>query len=215
MDKKAIEYAENNKIAPNIQYTSGNPIKGLPFMDETFDIVVLFQVIEHIKPTQIIAFLKEISRVLKPQSKLLLTTPNRKLRLLPFQRPWNKYHKKEYNSKELRKILEQIFPSVQILGLTGKEEIIRIELERVKQNPLKVYIKNPLVRLLKWLLPKQIIQLLTILRDSFHSCNDLESREVRGMRSPSNFSLDDLYFRQSRLGEAIDFMAICKTSPKA
>ncbi|RMF90669.1 MAG: class I SAM-dependent methyltransferase, partial [Nitrospinota bacterium] len=47
---------------------------GLPFADSAFDYVASVEGIEHLENPA--AFLRECSRVLRPQGKLLLTTPN-------------------------------------------------------------------------------------------------------------------------------------------
>lgn len=55
----------------NFQSYDGNTI---PFEDNTFDLVVLVEVIEHVVDKD--ALFQEISRVLKPFGKLFVTTPN-------------------------------------------------------------------------------------------------------------------------------------------
>jgi len=49
-------------------------INNLPHEDGFFDIVIAGEIIEHIYDTDF--FLKEISRILKPKGKLLISTPN-------------------------------------------------------------------------------------------------------------------------------------------
>ena len=106
-------------------FVAGDSLR-LPLRDETFDLVVSFQVIEHIEHRRALGFLRETGRVLAKEGLALITTPNRKLRLLPYQKPWNKHHKKEYNAMELKSLLRQAFPNVQMLGLTGRDELMRI-----------------------------------------------------------------------------------------
>lgn len=48
--------------------------KGLPYDDESFDIVLLVEVLEHISCHDDI--IRELSRILKPGGRLILTTPN-------------------------------------------------------------------------------------------------------------------------------------------
>lgn len=47
--------------------------KVMPFPDESFDTIIAGEIIEHLQSPY--NFLKEIRRILKPQGKLLLTTP--------------------------------------------------------------------------------------------------------------------------------------------
>jgi 2-polyprenyl-3-methyl-5-hydroxy-6-metoxy-1,4-benzoquinol methylase len=69
---EAVEQAKELELT-NCKFQSydGNTI---PFPDDTFDLVVLVEVIEHVvdKP----ALFHEIGRVLKPFGKLFVTTPN-------------------------------------------------------------------------------------------------------------------------------------------
>ncbi|NIT54612.1 MAG: class I SAM-dependent methyltransferase, partial [candidate division Zixibacteria bacterium] len=64
--------------------------KRLPFKENRFDVVVSFQVIEHIVDQG--EYLKEIKRVLVPGGKIIFTTPNRLIRLYPDMKPWNEFH---------------------------------------------------------------------------------------------------------------------------
>jgi ubiquinone/menaquinone biosynthesis C-methylase UbiE len=48
----------------------------LPFADETFDIVTSIELIEHLSSKHATQTIKEAYRVLKPNGKLILTTPN-------------------------------------------------------------------------------------------------------------------------------------------
>ena len=109
----------------------------LPFVAQSFDAVVSFQVIEHLEDA--VRFLTEIRRVLKVGGWLYLTTPNRKLRLLPFQKPWNPYHVREYSGADLLKLVWRCFPAAQIYGVMTKPDWMAIERARVRQDPVRVY----------------------------------------------------------------------------
>jgi len=85
--------------------------------DNSFDVVLSFQVIEHIK--QDLAYLKEIYRVLRPGGKALITTPNIKLSLS--RNPW---HIREYTADELILLSKKVFPKVEMLGISGNEKVM-------------------------------------------------------------------------------------------
>ena len=92
------------------------PFSGLA--DELYDVVISFQVIEHIKRDS--EYLKEIHRVLKPGGKALITTPNKKMSLS--RNPW---HIREYTADELTNLARKAFLKVEMLGITGNEKVMR------------------------------------------------------------------------------------------
>lgn len=85
-------------------------------MDNSFDVVVNFQVIEHIKKDGV--FLREIYRVLKPGGTAILTTPNVKKTLT--RNPW---HVREYTARQLMDLAFPVFDDVKIKGITGSERL--------------------------------------------------------------------------------------------
>ena len=85
--------------------------------DDAYDVVISFQVIEHIKKDH--EYLQEIHRVLKPGGKALITTPNIKMSLS--RNPW---HIREYKAEELTTLAKNIFPKVEMLGITGNEKVM-------------------------------------------------------------------------------------------
>lgn len=125
---KVKSYSAIDKIEPVIEslkkkYPQGKFINGnIPplsvFEDNSFDSIVSFQVIEHIKDDAL--FLKEIHRVLKPGGLALLTTPNRPLSLS--RNPW---HIREYTARELTELAKQFFAEVTMKGITGNEKVMQ------------------------------------------------------------------------------------------
>ncbi|MEP6937504.1 MAG: class I SAM-dependent methyltransferase [Chthoniobacterales bacterium] len=77
----------------------------LPFLERSFDVVVLGDVIEHLKEPA--HHLKEIGRVLQPGGALVLTTPKWRA-----DRKWDIRHEKEYRTEELRTLLAEFFDRV-------------------------------------------------------------------------------------------------------
>jgi SAM-dependent methyltransferase len=124
----AIAYARAQFGAENLEFRSIDPAAPLPFEDSSFDTVLSFQVFEHVSDAA--RYLAEIRRVLAPGGQLLLVTPDRSTRLLPFQRPWNRWHLHEYDKRELAGTLARHFDHVEVLGMTGTREMIDIEIRR-------------------------------------------------------------------------------------
>ena len=82
----------------------------------SFDTIVSFQVIEHIKDDR--KFLEEIWRVLKPGGKAIITTPNIKKSVT--RNPW---HIREYTAAELKAMVSFVFDEMELLGITGNEKV--------------------------------------------------------------------------------------------
>ena len=158
-DDNALEFARQNRFLPNVNFKKVDA-KHLPFSDETFNIVIAFQLIEHIPPDETGRFLSEVKRVLKMNGLLFIVTPNRKFRLLPFQRPFNSEHFREFTAKGLCKILQTHFKDVKVKGILAKEWIEEIERTRVRKSPYHVYIQRPLSGLIRNILPDSIKVLL-------------------------------------------------------
>lgn len=85
--------------------------------DNTFDTIVSFQVIEHVKADG--DFLAEIYRVLKPGGRAILTTPNIKKTLT--RNPW---HVREYTAVELTELAKKYFDKVEMKGVGGNEKVM-------------------------------------------------------------------------------------------
>lgn len=86
--------------------------EALPFSNSSFDVVVSFEVIEHLADPK--AYLAEISRILRRNGYFILSTPNKRYS------EFNPYHLKEYYLPELKIVLEAVFDEVTILGQSCK-----------------------------------------------------------------------------------------------
>lgn len=109
-DQLQEKYPSARLVAMNIP-----PLTGLA--DNAYDLVVSFQVIEHIKDD--VLFLQEIYRVLKPGGTALITTPNRRLSLT--RNPW---HIREYLPEELRRLAQSIFQESEMKGIAGNTKVM-------------------------------------------------------------------------------------------
>ncbi len=73
---KGIELTDKYKVArrKGLDCTQCNIEDGLPFTQNTFDVVFAGEIIEHLADTDL--FLEECNRVLKKSGTLIITTPN-------------------------------------------------------------------------------------------------------------------------------------------
>lgn len=124
----AVSHARTNFASENLNFSVIDPQRPLPFADDSFDTVLSFQVLEHVHDVH--AYLKETRRVLAPGGTLMLVTPDRSTRLLPCQRPWNRWHLHEYASTELENLMSRHFARIEMLGMGGAPEAIDIEVSR-------------------------------------------------------------------------------------
>lgn len=85
--------------------------------DCSFDSVLSFQVIEHIKNDKL--YVDEIFRVLKPNGKAIIATPNINMSLT--RNPW---HIREYTEKGLYNLFKDRFNEVVIKGIFGNEKVM-------------------------------------------------------------------------------------------
>ncbi|WP_313676822.1 class I SAM-dependent methyltransferase [Mycolicibacterium sp.] len=101
-DAATVEHVRNRY--PRVQVLAANLV-ALPIPDASVDVVVNFQVIEHLwDQTQ---FVTECSRVLRPGGRLLMSTPNRITFTPGSDTPLNPFHTRELNAAELRELLEE------------------------------------------------------------------------------------------------------------
>lgn len=84
---------------------------GLPFRDGAFDLVVAFEVIEHIDQWQLL--LEEARRLLAPGGQFILSTPNKNYYAETRRRTGpNPFHVHEFEYEEFNTALRGVFPHV-------------------------------------------------------------------------------------------------------
>lgn len=95
---------------PNLQFIAARA-QQIPFADHSFDLIVAFEVIEHLSDWS--ALLLEARRLLSPGGQFIVSTPN--LHYYAETRKVagpNPYHLHEFEFHEFRKELTAVFPSV-------------------------------------------------------------------------------------------------------
>jgi 2-polyprenyl-3-methyl-5-hydroxy-6-metoxy-1,4-benzoquinol methylase len=122
--------ALNQSNFTDIEFKQMNipPLTGIE--NDSFDVAVSFQVIEHIENDD--WFVKEIARVIKPGGKFIVTTPNIKMSLTR-----NPYHVREYTPEQLNTLLKKYFSVVNVQGIFG-DSLAMEYFQRNKESVQKI-----------------------------------------------------------------------------
>ncbi|MCM6776515.1 class I SAM-dependent methyltransferase [Nocardia sp. CDC159] len=122
-DTGAVEHVR--AAYPRVEMIQGN-LAALPFEDGSIDVVVNFQVIEHLWDQA--QFLRECLRVLRPGGTLLISTPNRITFSPGRDTPLNPFHTRELNAAELSELLEQAGFRVELMtGVHHGPELVALD----------------------------------------------------------------------------------------
>jgi 2-polyprenyl-3-methyl-5-hydroxy-6-metoxy-1,4-benzoquinol methylase len=129
-EKEFVEKGKESykEIADNLSVFDGAHI---PYPDDTFDVVLMFDVIEHIPHIQ--DFLKEVRRILKPGGSFVFQTPNKYLNI-----PWEIINNRSFTKWRVYHCSLQTLDSLKrLLQVAG---FLNIKIER--GNVLTTHNKN-------------------------------------------------------------------------
>ena len=109
---EAIGFARANYCLPNLRFEQAS-CDALPHPGGSFDLVVAFEVIEHLDHWR--EFLLEVRRVLAPAGQLIISTPN-KLYYTESRGPTgaNPFHVHEFDFEEFQSELKAVFTHVSL-----------------------------------------------------------------------------------------------------
>jgi SAM-dependent methyltransferase len=170
------------------QYAGGT----LPYPDDAFDLITSFQVIEHVDDVE--TYLAEMHRVGCTGAVVLITTPNRKLRLRDGEKPWNRFHVREYDAGGLRTTLEGHFSSVDMFGVRGSESMEALERARLARAR----------RVSRW----DVLGLRYLLPTTLDRALRSVVRSRRG--AGAQFSIDGMWRTADELDRALDLLAVAR-----
>lgn len=112
LSEEAVTYARGQYPRRNLNWLVAS-CTALPIADDSFDLVVAFEVIEHLTDWQLL--LAEAKRVLAPGGQFIVSTPNKtyyaESRKLSGPNP---FHEHEFEYEEFRDALTAVFPHVSL-----------------------------------------------------------------------------------------------------
>jgi SAM-dependent methyltransferase len=119
---EAIAFARAQYLAPNLRFEEAD-CTALPAADGSIDLVVAFEVIEHLQDWR--GFLREARRVLAPAGQFIVSTPNK--RYYSESRGCsgpNPFHVHEFEFEEFRAELGEAFPHVSLFLENHTEGVV-------------------------------------------------------------------------------------------
>ena len=125
LDRHAIEYAHSR--GTQARYVWSDAMR-LPFRRESFDVVICFEVIEHV--TDGWTLLRECTRVLRNEGILICSTPNRDTHYALCMSP---YHVYEYSLDDLSSALIAHYEQV---AMAGQHYVNADDVEKYKMKDL-------------------------------------------------------------------------------
>lgn len=201
VEQKVVDYARSRYGGENCTFQLYDGSK-LPFPDDSFNVAVSCQVIEHVVDDE--NYVSEIRRVLRPGGQLFMTTPNRTSRIKPGQGLFNRFHIREYTADQLTDVLGRYFSEVDMRGVSATDEILQIEAERIKQGPL-----------LSLVIKLGIRKLMPVSIDGFVARQyakikkpQIESNAVDDFKG--KYSGDDFKLVKENIDPSLDLMAFCR-----
>ena len=110
VSQETVDDARHQYKAANLRFECADCL-AIPAANGSFDLVVAFEIIEHLKEWR--GFLEQVRRVLAPDGQFVVSTPNRlyyaeaRAELGP-----NPFHAHEFDYSEFRSELQAVFPHV-------------------------------------------------------------------------------------------------------
>jgi SAM-dependent methyltransferase len=112
IDEASVRHSAARYPAMNLSFRVGSAAQ-IPLGDSSIDVITSFETIEHL--TEHEQMLREMTRVLRPDGRLIISSPNRLV--YSDERGYtNPFHVRELYFHEFRDLLQAYFPEVHIYG---------------------------------------------------------------------------------------------------
>jgi ubiquinone/menaquinone biosynthesis C-methylase UbiE len=188
------ENRQHYQNIPNLKFIQA-AVPPLPFADDSFDVVTMFQFIEHIRDRK--KLLEEGKRVLKDNGVLIVTTPNA---LKSFAR--NPFHIHEYTFDEMKTELQNIFTGTELKALKGNQKVN----DYYRENEKMVR------KIMKWdVLKLHRIIPASLLMKPYNMVTTLMRKTLKkNVTETVDISTSDFFLEASALNEGWDIYVLAK-----
>lgn len=192
-DWSALAHARARRARQNLLFICAD-LEGLGALQQRFDVVCNFQVVEHLTDPGVL--LRAFRDHLVDGGHLILTTPNR---LMSFSE--NPYHVREYTADELSQLLKPFFSHVDVRGVAGNAKVAAYEAARrrhverlLRLDPFRLRERLPAF-LVRWVFAKlaRVVRVLV----------------ARGQSPGSDIEPSD-FREQCTADGAVDLLAVCR-----
>ncbi len=188
---RSIHYAQAHHSHKNLIFRQGNLSK-LDFPDKFFDLICIFEAIEHIKNYQ--QAVNEFYRVLKPGGLLIISTPNKALYSPGTKKPFYPFHYHEFYLNDFEKMLSK-FKIQQILGQYIRGRKLLLYSPWNPKRALRTIFANLPISLKKTITRLYLKSYYWAYKNKFYF--------------PPDIKVSDVYFAKN-LSQTREFVAICQ-----
>jgi SAM-dependent methyltransferase len=189
--EEAIAIASSRYREPRLAFRAID-LMTLPALGERFDLVVSFQVIEHLPDP--VGFLRALRACTAPGGTIVVTTPNRLMSVSE-----NPYHLREWTAPELEELAAPVLPGARVLGMNASERVLAYEEARGEQVR-RILRLDPLG--LRKLIPEAVVRVV------FARLARLVRRRVGAAGALPAVGPEDFTVREDDLARALDLVLV-------
>lgn len=130
ISSEAIEYCKNKYRGDGVKFLIGS-VDNIPLDNDSVDVVISFETLEHVNENAQKLFLSEVKRILKKDGTLIVSTPNSKI--VP---KGNKFHLKELDINEFSGLLGEYFSNTKLFYQDDVDSTYIVSEEKLLSNKI-------------------------------------------------------------------------------
>lgn len=140
ISEEALRYASRDFSMVGLDFLRLDA-QALPFADESFDVIVSFETIEHLPNYE--AFLDDCSRCLTPQGTFICSTPNKRISSPDSSKTSSVSHAHEFYPDEFIQLINNYFTNLRLYGQEEWWTYREIRLARLASSLKRLVVRLP------------------------------------------------------------------------